>query len=91
MQTVQRHFTLTYFVLIGCRHGELGRIVRELQFVRHEDSHWSARAESNFPSHVYFMRCRRGLIVLRTFNFIKLIDAGIAMYHRRTCFILFKH
>ena len=31
--------TSTYFVLIGCRHSELGRIVRELQFVRCERSH----------------------------------------------------
>jgi len=34
--TVQRHVASTYFVPIGCRHSELGRIVRELQFVRCE-------------------------------------------------------
>jgi len=33
MRTVQRHATSTYFALIDCRHSELGRIVRKLQFV----------------------------------------------------------
>ena len=31
MRTVQRHITSTYFVPIGCRHSELGRVVRKLQ------------------------------------------------------------
>ena len=38
VMTVGRHVMSTYFLLIGCRHSELGRIVRELQFVRYEHS-----------------------------------------------------
>ena len=40
MHTAQRPNTLTSFVLIGCRHGELGRVVCELQFVRCDRSLW---------------------------------------------------
>jgi len=32
MCTIQRHVTSTYFVLIGCRHSKLCRIVCELEF-----------------------------------------------------------
>jgi len=31
--SMPRHDTLTYFVLIGCTHSQLGRVVREVRFI----------------------------------------------------------
>jgi len=53
--TVQQTVASTYFVLIGCRQSELGRIVRELQSVRCERSRWrrwSTHVHNNFASSV---------------------------------------
>ena len=44
---VQLHVTSTYFAVIGYRLvSELGRIVRELPFVRCEHCHWNARVQN---------------------------------------------
>jgi len=57
--TVQQTVASTYFVLIGCRQSELGRIVRELQSVRCERSRWR-----RWSTHVH-----NSLILPVQFNF----------------------
>jgi len=47
MCIVQRHFTSTSFILIGCRRNELGHILREFQFGQCERSFWFARAQNS--------------------------------------------
>jgi len=52
MRTVQRDLFRT-----GCRHGELGRVVHELQFMRCEHSRWKARIQHDFISSVQSSSC----------------------------------
>jgi len=52
MCTAQRHITSTYFVLIGWRHREPGRTVREFQLAQCERSHWR-RCSCGVLGHVF--------------------------------------
>ena len=54
-QPMQYHVASTYFILIGCRHSELGRIVREPPLARCQISCWCLKPE--FRS-VYALRTR---------------------------------
>ena len=70
------HITLTYLVLIGCRHSELGRVVRELKLATCN----SRDVNVSFDLHVFKTYFRAFLYLLCAFVILPVIKIIIYLH-----------